>query len=217
MAKNNPTMAEKFSELLPIGAQQRLERTKSRQVSAASNVSGASDTSEFLEARVNYLSTEKDILSVYRQALHDLPSTQLDEASMRQELKDLATRASPLDKELRVVKRQRKILEEDLAEELPYYDDVATAYAKILNEKTMAASAKPEKWKKFDRKQFRRDILEFYGAERNNGSEVYCHVLGWRISEQVKAAHLVPRSLQGEELSYLFGVGEMVVSDKRNG
>lgn len=33
----------------------------------------------------------------------------------------------------------------------------------------------------------------------------------------MKAAHIVPKSLQSEELSYLFGAGEVELSDPRNG
>lgn len=33
----------------------------------------------------------------------------------------------------------------------------------------------------------------------------------------MKAAHLVPKSLQSDELSYLFGVGEIDLNDPRNG
>jgi hypothetical protein len=39
----------------------------------------------------------------------------------------------------------------------------------------------------------------------------------WWDSKSVKAAHLVLKSLLGDELSYLFGVGEVILSNPRNG
>lgn len=33
----------------------------------------------------------------------------------------------------------------------------------------------------------------------------------------MKATHIVPKSLESEELSYLFGAGEMNLSEPRNG
>lgn len=39
----------------------------------------------------------------------------------------------------------------------------------------------------------------------------------WWPKEAVKAAHLVPKLITGDELAFLFGVKELVLKDARNG
>lgn len=47
---------------------------------------------------------------------------------------------------------------------------------------------------------------------------VYCMVTrNWWLSNQAKAVHIVPKLLQSEQLSYLFGVDDVELSDPRNG
>jgi hypothetical protein len=59
----------------------------------------------------------------------------------------------------------------------------------------------------------------FYSATRDvDGTKFeYCHLCGWLPKNMIKAAHLVPKSLVGGELSYLFGEGEVVLMNLRNG
>lgn len=49
--------------------------------------------------------------------------------------------------------------------------------------------------------------------------ETWCHILGYGTARvlAVKAAHIVPKSLESAELSYLFGVGEMPTMVPQNG
>ena len=82
----------------------------------------------------------------------------------------------------------------------------------------MAASSKQKK-SSFDQEQFRKKVLDYYGALDVQGedSAAYCHLTGWWDKGSVKASHLVPKSLSGEEISFLFDIGELVLSDPRNG
>lgn len=45
----------------------------------------------------------------------------------------------------------------------------------------------------------------------------YCYLTGWHTSKLVEAAYLVPESLDSDEVSYIFGVEELLLSDPRNG
>lgn len=42
-------------------------------------------------------------------------------------------------------------------------------------------------------------------------------LLGIFNAEDIKAAHIVPKSLNGDEIAHLFGVEELVPEDPRNG
>ena len=91
----------------------------------------------------------------------------------------------------------------------------------------MAASAKIKK-RKFDQVKFRAAAIAFYSAGRRylgpgeyqkdteKYTQAYCHLSGWADAKTVKAAHIVPKSLESPELSYIFGVGDAVLSDPRN-
>jgi hypothetical protein len=71
-----------------------------------------------------------------------------------------------------------------------------------------------------DQRASSKAVLSFYGAirHRNTGFvEKYCHLTGWLPEKQVKCAHLVPKSLESDELAYIFGVRETVLSEPRDG
>lgn len=44
----------------------------------------------------------------------------------------------------------------------------------------------------------------------------FCHVLGWLPSKEVRAAHLVPKSLDEISVAHLFGAGAVTIDDPRN-
>jgi hypothetical protein len=105
-----------------------------------------------------------------------------------------------------------------LAEERSNYPRLEDAYASLMMNKLMSASAKQKK-SNHDQAKFRKDCLEYYQALEENeaGDKIaYCHLTGWDITDNIKAAHLVPKSLHSEEASYLFGVGHVELSDARN-
>ena len=79
----------------------------------------------------------------------------------------------------------------------------------------MAAAANQTK-DKFDRSEFKERGVKYYDARAVNFT--YCSVTGWHDSSLVKAAHLVPKSLAGNEVADLFGSPETPVrTDPRNG
>ncbi|KAK2762298.1 hypothetical protein FQN54_001308 [Arachnomyces sp. PD_36] len=69
--------------------------------------------------------------------------------------------------------------------------------------RVMSATAKQKK-QNFDQAKFKREVSQYLGAAEN-------------ITTDIKAAHIVPKLLNGDELSFLFGVGKLVLSDRRNG
>lgn len=146
-------------------------------------------------------------------------ATEIKEDELDQELEAIEKRVLHLEREFVAIKRQIKIIEEDLAVEIPRYETIGDAYVSIMASKVMSATGKQKK-NRFDQSAFKKEVANYYNAFRVNNTqkEAYCHLLhAWLPAETVKSAHLVPKSLQSEELSYLFGVGEVVLSDPRNG
>ena len=67
---------------------------------------------------------------------------------------------------------------------------------------------------------FKRGVHKWLSAVRyvqdrkERNKEVWCHALGeWIEAKNVVAAHLVPASLEGEEISYVFGVERLSLTN----
>ena len=230
MPFERPPIPERYSSLMPHGHQKILkeQRRSISQVTQSSMVSVASSTvSEFLEDRIKSNEFEMDYLKTYQEGLHVAHTGEkITSEQFQTEMGTVLGNFCSVNKNLRVLKRQRKIIEEDIEDEVEHHKrergedqepDVSfleRAYTNTIVPRVMGASAKQRK-SKFDQKAFRTDVMEYYGAQ--HGEAAYCHLTGWHYSKAVKAAHLVPKSLNGDEVSYIFGVGELVLSDPRNG
>ncbi|KAJ9252121.1 hypothetical protein DTO207G8_4954 [Paecilomyces variotii] len=234
-----PSIPERYSSLMSEDRQKTL-RSKQRhfnfsQTPAFSRLSAASSTvSEFLEDKIESYQLEIDYLRAYKDGLHEARAAHtIDDADYKTELYSVLDDMKLAYGDLQLIKRQRSILEDDLEDELrekhrkddvgPDQDFLERAYANAIVPRVMRALSKQKK-AKFNRSDFRRDVLEFYSAvqvQDHNGKReefaAYCHLTGWEDSGCVKAAHLVPKSLAGEEIGYLFGTKELVRFDPRNG
>ena len=225
------TIPDCYLSLMPHGHQKMLNeqhRSISRVTQHSVTSAASSTVSEFLEGRIKSNELEMDYLKMYQEGLYiahrggKIPSEQF-QAGIGTVLGNFRS----VNKNLRVLKRQRKIIEEDIEDEVEHHKrergedqepDVSfleRAYTNTIVPRVMGASAKQRKSSKFDQKAFRTDVMEYYGAQ--HGDATYCHLTGWHYSKAVKAAHLVPKSLNGDEVPYIFGVGELVLSDPRNG
>jgi hypothetical protein len=194
-------------------------------------VSVASTTvSEFLEEKVKAYQLELDYIKVYKDGLHEARSAKkLSNDEFDKELGMVFEDFRSVQADLKVLKRQRGVIQEDLEEEVdsskryrtegnePDIGFLERAYTDTIVPRVMGASAKQKK-SNSHHSQFREDVLKYYDAVDQQGGNrtAYCHLTGWWNAEMVKVAHLVPKSLSGEEVSYLFGVGEIVLSDPRN-
>jgi hypothetical protein len=241
-----PIIPERLSTLLPAAWQQCLDEIKARRVSGSSNLTTASD---FLEEQIRTLSSDLDYVRAYRTGLRK-ESDRIPKRDLDEEVHEIEEVEDDRQESLAVFKRQRKIIEEDLAEEAakilppepttpektpakaPQYttpekpdqpvprEVIKQAFANSIVERVMTASSRQKK-SKFDQASFRRSVEEFYGAvkygEKGEKLAVHCAVTGWQEPSLVKAAHIVPKSLKSDELAYLFGVGEIMLKDPRNG
>lgn len=83
----------------------------------------------------------------------------------------------------------------------------------------MKSATAKQRAKPFDQARFKVQVNRYYGLTEHCQKDMsWCQVLGLKIAKSnVKAAHLVPKSLSAEKVAHLFGVGEVVLSDPRNG
>ena len=206
---------------LPAAKREELGNIRKRKASALSTLSAASSTSDFVEAKIKNVEADLDYSETLRQALSEsYKEGHLSEEQYREACRDLKSDVAPREDELVVLKRQKKVIEDDMQDELPAYRTLEDAYTASLVGKIMGACGKVKK-SKFDQTRFRSDALERYNAKSRNeetGEELaWCHLIGWCGAKRVKAAHIVPKTLESDSLAYLFGVGEAKLSDPRNG
>jgi hypothetical protein len=204
------------------------KRAKSREasLSAAPSVRTVSD---FLESKVQAYNCELDYLEAAHQGLHcAYDEHQISPEEFRNTMGPFLSNVKQVSEKLETISRQRKILEEDLEESMnvkrrrggePSLEMLQRAYSSSLMARVMAASAKQQK-KRFNVSKFKDEVNKYYGINPTNGIDVgagYCHVLGKFDATDIKAAHVVPKSLRGDEIAHLFGVKELVSEDPRNG
>jgi len=221
MAFKRPSIPERFSSLVPNSHKTEMETLSKRRVSAMSQLSVASSTNDFINAKIENLEAEIAINRNYKLFFQGAKRRKtLTNDEYNDSIKDLELEVKEQENQLMVIRRQHKIISEDIDEVLPEYSTIEGAYSSVLMAKIMFASSKQRKEKKFNQSAYSKNVLSFYGAERQGGNEAvekYCHITGWQPGKFVKCAHLVPKSLESDELAYLFGVRETVLSEPRNG
>ncbi|KAJ9234939.1 hypothetical protein DTO169E5_6406 [Paecilomyces variotii] len=188
-----PSIPERYSSLMSEDRQKTL-RSKQRdfnfsQTPAFSRLSAASSTvSEFLEDKIESYQLEIDYLRAYKDGLHEVRAAHtIDDADYKTELHSVLDDMKLAYGDLQLIKRQRNILQDNLEDEL---------------------------WGKRRKDDVGPD-QDF--LERAEEFAAYCHLTGWEDSGYVKAAYLVPKSLAGEEIGYLFKTKELVRFDPRSG
>jgi hypothetical protein len=215
-----PEIPERYSSLVSDKSRNKLDEIKKRRVSVVSQISFESNTRDFIRAKEASVIIDLEYVGTMRNGLKEAyQNGALGKAAYNEAMVDLDGGRRAKQEELIVHKRQKKILTEDLEEQLPSYDNMETAYTNVLVNKVMLANAKQKK-SKFERSKFRSAVDNFYNSKKVlNGLQLgWCHALGrWITHKGVKAAHLAAKSLDGRDLAYLFGVGEAVLMDPTNG
>ncbi|WEW59460.1 hypothetical protein PRK78_004934 [Emydomyces testavorans] len=202
---------DKQSELAEI--EQRKERI-------SCEVSHATSVTEFIEKKVDEVDACLEYIQHYNDALkQSIRAENINKKRAHEELDELRGARLDLGQEALVLKRQRKIIAEDLEDELPRHETISQAYLTTIVDKTMSACAKQKKVR-FRQTEFKKCVTSYLAASKIEGGDEYiwCHVQGdWQPAKTTKTAHIVPKSLTSDELSYFFGVGEVILSDRRNG
>lgn len=225
---------------MPAASREHLRAKYHRVVSAksaVSNLSMESRVSDYLESKIEQLQAEIDCVSSYQDGLRlTVASEELALDAYREEMKQLDDTYLPIATELNILKKQRRTFEEDMEDDIeppiidshdvvkrqksdhePSVEFMERAYASTMVARIMSATANQKK-RRFDQSKFKRDVAAYLHAnDPEEPNHLWCHLTGWKEKNYIKAAHLVPKSLKGDELTHLFGVDEVVLSDPKNG
>jgi hypothetical protein len=219
-----PPIPQRYSSLVPESSLKDMEILSKRTVSAMtaiSQLSMTSSTDDFIDAKIESISAHLAVNSKFRDFFGIAKKSKIfTDEEYDDAVKELQSEVDQKERELITLKRQKKVISDDIDEVLPQYSTIEGAYSSVLRAKIMSATGKQKKGKSFDQSAFSKAVLSYYGAVRRldaESTEKYCHLLGWLPEDDVKCAHLVPKSLESEELAYLFGVREAVLSEPRNG
>ena len=222
------SLPKKYSSLMPPDTQSSLNEI-SKPIAQTPNLSIASSVSDFLAQKTLLHRSRMKYLNEYERGLREtLSSNQLSHEDYHHEMERLDELYAPIMGELDIILKQRRTLGLDIQEA---YEDSGQKHANAAPEHSIEimervytsrvaevlSACEREKWY-FNQSEFRRGVIEYLNARHPEESgAIWCHLTGWAIKDNVKTAHLVPKTLCGEELAYLFGVDEVVLSDPRNG
>ncbi|KFY01103.1 hypothetical protein V490_01079 [Pseudogymnoascus sp. VKM F-3557] len=130
------------------------------------------------------------------------------------------------ERELIILKRQKKAMTDDVDEALQRYPTIEDAYSSALLTKAISPSNKQRR-KVHEPSLFAKGVQSYYNSVRRSTSskdyygnyevEKYCHFGGWLPGMSIKCFHLVPKSLESDGIAYLLGVREADLSEPRNG
>ena len=221
---SRPPIPERYSSLVPPSSLKDMEILSKRTASAMtaiSQLSTTSSTNDFIDAKIESISADLAVNGKFKGYFESAKKRKiLADEEYDDAVKELESEVKRKERELITLRRQKKIISDDIDDVLPQYSTIEGAYSSVLMAKIMSASSKQRKGKKFDQSAYSKAVLSFYSAVRHTGSglvEKYCHLTGWQSEKLVKCAHLVPKSLESDELAYLFGVRETILSEPRNG
>jgi hypothetical protein len=190
-------------------------------MTAISQLSTTSTTDDFIDAKIASISVDLEVNGKFKDYFESAKKRKVfTDEEYDDAVRELQSEVDQKERELITLKRQKKAISDDIDEVLLQYSTIEGAYSSVLTTKIMSACSKQRRGKSFDQSAYSKAVLSFYGAVRHADAghvEKYCHLTGWLPKEQVKCAHLVPKSLESDELAYLFGVREAVLSEPRNG
>ena len=209
---------------LPKSLCDELAVRKQRSLGSDQNAQEYRSVSDFLEDRIQHLTNDIEYIDSAHKSLNcALENSTLSAKEFRDALRPFMPPICLITKELKTLKRQRKLITEDMDEEVAIKKRQLTgpsatglylkAYTDSIVQRVMTA-CKQKTRKKFDASQFKKSVNEYYGISKERG---YCQITGdFFMPRKTKAAHIVPKSLTGDEISYLFGSELVVALDPRN-
>ncbi|KAJ5504113.1 hypothetical protein N7463_006987 [Penicillium fimorum] len=227
-----PMIPETISSLMAPSRQSALRTHKQRSVSAASRLSEMSyksTTSDILDVKLAAMESELEYMRCVQDGLNEARQTEkISHDTFQREIQPFLKSFRSSSSTIQVLKAQCPLIIEDIDEEVsakrqriegPVDQSLLEhAYRDALISRVLGANAK-QKGPKFDQSAFKKEVYAYYGVnEHCQPSFGWCHVLGTILPQKnIKAAHLVPKSMTSKEVSHLFGVSDGVLGDPRNG
>ncbi|PLB51276.1 hypothetical protein P170DRAFT_474821 [Aspergillus steynii IBT 23096] len=199
---------------------EKLEKRNSSNGSQMSNMI-ASSVSNLIAGKIAQLESERDTLVAHRDTLLEAKKKQtVDPDELQAKLDNTIARITPICEILKILRKQRHQLEQDIAEAQEMKSNTRlheNESAHSIVSRLMQSPDKEPTLSLSDEVEFRRDVLARYAAITREGAMVYCHLSGWNLPNKIREVPLVPMSLAGRELAFLFGSDEMPPMDARNG
>ena len=209
--------------LLTPEAQSTLGLLK-RKASDLSEQASPRSAKGFLKWRLLCIRSEKATLICMREGVKDAFNKGIikDKTSYDSLRTETSKEEDELEKEEVELLKQGKFLEEDLQDSYEAIEEalvVDTYRSFILNNTDKERKAK--KAKMMAHSKFSNAVATYLDATRDRVPgqvERWCVVLGeWVPHSYTKCAHIVPKSFDTKELSYMFGVGDCALDSARNG
>lgn len=187
------------------------------------------NVTEYLEQKIVELTSVRTSLLKERDNIINEKEL-MDSEIFQDQLKEILDKLTPNAANLRALSQSKRFIEQDMEEELegqratkkrreqgPELEFFERAYANSLVPRVMGFSGKQTKlWNRHDQRKFREDVLESYNAI--NGGLAWCCIWGgWFSKVEITAAHLVPKALSEDEVSFLFGANQRISGDPKNG
>lgn len=230
------SISHKYLSLLSNQSHEKLIDIKTQKASTLSSISILStifSSSVALEIpvrvgfKIRELEFDIDHIQTYKDGLVEAHAMQkLEKKELLEALRAVEDVQNRLKEEFVVLKRQRKIIEEDIEERLSI-ENIEKAYiitissqVRLRQEQNQTNRFQTKTTQRFFQSvvETRYDVVKYDRYFTPPLKMLYCMVTKrwWPFSE-VKAVNIVPKLLQSEELSYLFGAGDVPLSDPRNG
>ncbi|KAJ5888350.1 hypothetical protein N7495_008391 [Penicillium taxi] len=228
-------LLERVSSLMTPDHRATLATLQTRCESRASNVSDISQSSceitvsDFMAAKILQLEDEMSYITSVKAGLDEANNSEvINNIEYSQQIKPWIRKLRSKSSTLKVLKRQRNVLAEEIGDtmaveikkrqridEPPDEGLLERAYRDTIIQRVMNATGK-QTAQKFDQSEFKKNVNEYYNV--SDGQKTYCHVLAlWLDKSQVKAAHLIPKSMSPDELAHIFGDNDVVTSLPQNG
>lgn len=184
---------QRISSLLP---KRRLDTLttppKHLSVSTASKLPQMSHNptvSGFLGTKVAAMEAALAWIRCFRDGLDKAKAEQLiNDEEFSTEIQPFLSSFKSLSQALKVLKRKKRLIEDDLTEELqvqkhrttkPDDGHLERAYASTMVARVVTVLSNQEKARSFNQSRFRKEVVEYYNANDPEGGDfVWCHVLG---------------------------------------
>lgn len=221
---NFPPLPEKHLCFLPPSISSALASIKAKvgdyEYQSLAYPSISSSISKFLDTKLLSLESRAKYLQKYRLAITAMQREgHVPNREFQAEPQELEEAECAAAEENVAIKVGRKIIHEDIDDGLKIENPLEDAYAAAMVGRVRVATG-GQSALRFNGNKFKTDVLKYYNATSMNsesGKRTWCHLLGWWEAPYVTAAHIVPKALEEDSASFLFGGEVKPATDVRNG
>ncbi|KAL8682944.1 MAG: hypothetical protein Q9186_001023 [Xanthomendoza sp. 1 TL-2023] len=217
----SPTSSPLHLSLLSPSGQAKVNTLK-RKASDLSEQSPPRAAGAFLNWRLSTIQAELEILESMEEDFSASLAKDLTSNHQKIEsaIESLQKERADLERELVIMTKQKPFIREDLEDSSKAIED---SYIEDIYSAWLHASEDGKKSYKraMPRNKFPKLVDDYLGASEKFDPSVdprtFCHILGYKASEVIRCAHIVPFWFDSKELSYMFGADDSALHSRRNG